>query len=73
MGQGALENRNSSGAEEEKLLEALFLKAENQVPGIQLNIDVTDYRVHSVVINHSTNELPRYIVPAVPYKPGLQA
>ena len=68
-----MENRNNSGAEEEKFLEALFLKAENQVPGIQLNIDVTDYHVHSVLINHSTNELPRYIVPAGAYKPGLQA
>ncbi|KAK4826015.1 hypothetical protein QYF61_003788, partial [Mycteria americana] len=73
MGWGALENRNSSGAEEEKLLETLFLKAENQVPGIQLNIDVTDYHVHSVLINHSTNELPRYTVPAGAYTPGLQA
>lgn len=61
MGRGALENRNSSGAEEEKLLEALFLKAENQVPRIQLNIDVTEYHVDNLLINHSTNELPRYI------------
>ncbi|XP_009636194.1 transcription factor SOX-4 [Egretta garzetta] len=73
MGRGALENRNSSGAEEEKLLEALFLKAENQVPGIQLKIDVTDYHVHNVLINHSTDELPRYRAPTGAYKPGLQA
>lgn len=55
------------------MLEALFLKAENQLSGIQLNIDGTDYHVHSILINHSTNEPPRYMVPTGTYKPGLQA
>jgi len=32
VGWGALENGISGGAEEKKLLEALFLVAENQVP-----------------------------------------
>lgn len=55
----ALEKRNSE-AEKEKLLEALFLKAKNQVPETQLNIDATGCHVHSILINHSTKELMRY-------------
>lgn len=30
---------------------------------------MTDYRVHSVLVNHSTNELLRRIVPAGAHKP----
>lgn len=44
------------------------------MPGIQFNIDVTDYYVHIVLINHSTNELLTCMVPVGgAYKTGLQA